>query len=152
MDFEKSPSEDKMSRITGRKSGFEKVIFAIILLSFVTLVMKLINAVTSPKMSLEDNGLEIRESSEETKSIAEAKEKVSECLQASWNEDRNSSASSKIFVITPTFKRPEQTAELTRLAQTLSQVENLHWIVGIDSESCDKSVETTLARSLSRTQ
>lgn len=152
MDNEKSQSDTKMMRITGRKSGFEKVIFAIILLSFLTLVMKLINAVTWPKMSAEDNGLAVRESSEEAESVAESQGKVTECLQASWNEQQNSSASSKIFVITPTFKRPEQTAELTRLAQTLSQVENLHWIVGIDSESCDKSVETTLARSLSRTK
>ena len=73
MEREKSPGSDgaKMLRIGGRKSGFEKVIFAIILLAFMTLVMKLINAVTAPQItSFDDNGLEVRESAEETKSIA----------------------------------------------------------------------------------
>ncbi|XP_066940686.1 galactosylgalactosylxylosylprotein 3-beta-glucuronosyltransferase P-like isoform X2 [Macrobrachium rosenbergii] len=39
----------------------------------------------------------------------------------------------KIYVITPTYRRPEQVAELTRLAQTLMLVPNLHWLVAEDS-------------------
>lgn len=38
-----------------------------------------------------------------------------------------------IFAITPTFARPVQKAELTRLAQAFLQVPNFHWIVVEDS-------------------
>ncbi|XP_078383149.1 galactosylgalactosylxylosylprotein 3-beta-glucuronosyltransferase 3-like [Oculina patagonica] len=38
-----------------------------------------------------------------------------------------------VFVITPTFKRFVQKAELTRVSQALKPVENLHWIVVEDS-------------------
>ncbi|XP_049948214.1 galactosylgalactosylxylosylprotein 3-beta-glucuronosyltransferase P-like [Schistocerca serialis cubense] len=34
-----------------------------------------------------------------------------------------------VYVITPTYRRPEQLAELTRLAQTLMHVPALHWLV-----------------------
>lgn len=38
-----------------------------------------------------------------------------------------------IYVITPTYKRPEQVADLTRLAQTLMLVRDIHWLVIEDS-------------------
>ncbi|KAG8444886.1 hypothetical protein GDO86_009877 [Hymenochirus boettgeri] len=38
-----------------------------------------------------------------------------------------------IFAITPTYSRPVQKAELTRLANTFRQVPRLHWIVVEDS-------------------
>uniref|UniRef100_A0A646QHP0 Galactosylgalactosylxylosylprotein 3-beta-glucuronosyltransferase n=1 Tax=Hemiscolopendra marginata TaxID=943146 RepID=A0A646QHP0_9MYRI len=38
-----------------------------------------------------------------------------------------------VYVITPTYSRPTQKAELTRLVQTLLLVPNLHWIVVEDS-------------------
>ncbi|XP_008935329.1 PREDICTED: galactosylgalactosylxylosylprotein 3-beta-glucuronosyltransferase 1-like [Merops nubicus] len=38
-----------------------------------------------------------------------------------------------IFVITPTYSRPVQKAELTRLANTFLHVQNLHWVVVEDS-------------------
>lgn len=38
-----------------------------------------------------------------------------------------------IYVITPTYRRPEQIADLTRLAQTLMLVRDIHWLVVEDS-------------------
>lgn len=38
-----------------------------------------------------------------------------------------------VFVVTPTFKRFVQKAELTRLSQAFKPVKNLHWIVVEDS-------------------
>lgn len=48
-----------------------------------------------------------------------------------------------IHIITPTYSRPVQKAELTRLANTLLHVVNLHWIVVEDSQR-----RTTLVSSL----
>ncbi|XP_053242047.1 galactosylgalactosylxylosylprotein 3-beta-glucuronosyltransferase 1-like [Podarcis raffonei] len=45
-----------------------------------------------------------------------------------WSE-----ALPSIFVITPTYSRPVQKAELTRLANTFLHVQNLHWVVVEDA-------------------
>lgn len=45
-----------------------------------------------------------------------------------------------IYVVTPTYTRREQTAELTRLAQTLVHVKNIHWVVAEDSDYCHDHV------------
>lgn len=34
-----------------------------------------------------------------------------------------------LYIITPTYKRPEQVAEITRLGYTLKHVPNLFWLV-----------------------
>ena len=39
-----------------------------------------------------------------------------------------------IYVVTPTYRRPEQQAELTRLAQTLMHVPNMYWLLVEDSK------------------
>ena len=39
-----------------------------------------------------------------------------------------------IFVITPTYARPVQKAELTRLLNTLKHIPSLHWIVVEDAD------------------
>jgi len=50
-------------------------------------------------------------------------------------------------VITPTYRRPEEMAEMTRLAQTLALSEGpVHWIVAVDSSQCDAAVESFLSR------
>ncbi|KAE9528811.1 hypothetical protein AGLY_012386 [Aphis glycines] len=40
-----------------------------------------------------------------------------------------------VYVITPTYRRPEQVADLTRLAQTLMLVRDIHWLVVEDSNT-----------------
>ncbi|XP_073982442.1 galactosylgalactosylxylosylprotein 3-beta-glucuronosyltransferase I-like [Rhodnius prolixus] len=51
-----------------------------------------------------------------------------------------------IYAITPTYARPVQKAELTRLSQTLMLVHNLHWIVVEDAQKKSLLVENLLAR------
>ena len=51
-----------------------------------------------------------------------------------------------IFVITPTYRRFLQKAELTRLAQTFKHVKNLHWIVVEDSHQKTNLVKRLLTR------
>lgn len=45
-----------------------------------------------------------------------------------------------LYIITPTYRRPEQIPELTRLGQTLMHVPKLHWLVADDSTSSNKQV------------
>ncbi|XP_024082704.1 galactosylgalactosylxylosylprotein 3-beta-glucuronosyltransferase 2-like isoform X2 [Cimex lectularius] len=52
-----------------------------------------------------------------------------------------------IYVITPTYSRPVQKAELTRFSQTLMLVSNIHWIIVEDSQKKTLLVENFLARS-----
>jgi beta-1,3-glucuronyltransferase len=43
-----------------------------------------------------------------------------------------------VYVMTTTYRRPEQQAELTRLAQTLMNVQNIYWLLCEDaSEKSD---------------
>ncbi|XP_045172223.1 galactosylgalactosylxylosylprotein 3-beta-glucuronosyltransferase 3-like [Mercenaria mercenaria] len=44
-----------------------------------------------------------------------------------------SSGLPKIYLVTPTYSRPQQKAELTRLSHTLRHVPNIHWIIVEDS-------------------
>ena len=52
-----------------------------------------------------------------------------------------------VFVITPTFTRFVQKAELTRVSQALKPVKNLHWIVVEDSVNKSKLVANFLRNS-----
>ena len=52
-----------------------------------------------------------------------------------------------IFIITPTYRRFLQKAELTRMAQTLKHVKNLHWIVVEDSHERTNLVKRLLSHS-----
>ncbi|KAM6166010.1 galactosylgalactosylxylosylprotein 3-beta-glucuronosyltransferase 2 [Erethizon dorsatum] len=51
-----------------------------------------------------------------------------------------------IYAITPTYSRPVQKAELTRLANTLRQVAQLHWILVEDAAARSELVSRLLAR------
>ena len=51
-----------------------------------------------------------------------------------------------VYCITPTYARPTQKADLTRLCQTLQHVWNFHWIVIEDSEHKTDLVSRFLER------
>ncbi|XP_056148017.1 galactosylgalactosylxylosylprotein 3-beta-glucuronosyltransferase 2 [Lampris incognitus] len=59
----------------------------------------------------------------------------------------NRSALPVIYAITPTYTRPVQKAELTRLATAFRQVPRLHWIIVEDSAARTELVARLLARS-----
>ncbi|KAM7408152.1 hypothetical protein PAMA_002034 [Pampus argenteus] len=59
---------------------------------------------------------------------------------------QNQSALPVIYAITPTYTRPVQKAELTRLAHAFRQVPRLHWIVVEDSTARTELVARFLAR------
>ncbi|XP_053671812.1 galactosylgalactosylxylosylprotein 3-beta-glucuronosyltransferase P [Anopheles nili] len=50
-----------------------------------------------------------------------------------------------LYIITPTYRRPEQIPELTRLGYTLKHVQNLLWIVVEDSENRTEPVARLLS-------
>ncbi|XP_060515804.1 galactosylgalactosylxylosylprotein 3-beta-glucuronosyltransferase P isoform X2 [Cylas formicarius] len=52
-----------------------------------------------------------------------------------------------LYIITPTYKRPEQLAELTRLSHTLMLVPNVTWLVVEDAYSTNNLVEDILRKS-----
>ena len=51
-----------------------------------------------------------------------------------------------IYVVTPTYRRPEQVPELTRMAQTLLNVPAIHWIVVEDNNSTTPAIRALLDR------
>lgn len=59
---------------------------------------------------------------------------------------QNQTALPVIYAITPTYTRPVQKAELTRLAHAFRQVPRLHWIVVEDSTARTELVARFLAR------
>ncbi|XP_068209508.1 galactosylgalactosylxylosylprotein 3-beta-glucuronosyltransferase P-like [Palaemon carinicauda] len=52
-----------------------------------------------------------------------------------------------IYIITPTYKRTTQIADMTRMSQTLMHVPNLHWIVVEDALKTSDVVRELLVRS-----
>ncbi|KAJ6224890.1 hypothetical protein RDWZM_003435 [Blomia tropicalis] len=53
-----------------------------------------------------------------------------------------------IFLITPTYTRPTQMPDMTRLGQTLRLVPNVFWIVVEDAHNQSKAVENLLRRTM----
>ncbi|KAK7789203.1 hypothetical protein R5R35_014111 [Gryllus longicercus] len=51
-----------------------------------------------------------------------------------------------LYIITPTYRRPEQIPELTRMAQTLMHVRNIFWLVIEDANTTTRLVTELLNR------
>jgi hypothetical protein len=51
-----------------------------------------------------------------------------------------------IYVVTPTYRRPEQVPELTRMAQTLLNVPAIQWVVVEDNNSTTPAIRALLDR------
>ncbi|XP_076634607.1 glucuronyltransferase P [Colletes latitarsis] len=51
-----------------------------------------------------------------------------------------------LYIITPTYRRPEQIPELTRMSHTLMLVKNVHWLVIEDATVATKQVTRLLER------
>ncbi|XP_076168651.1 glucuronyltransferase P [Ptiloglossa arizonensis] len=51
-----------------------------------------------------------------------------------------------LYIITPTYRRPEQIPELTRMSHTLMLVRNVHWLVIEDANIATKQVTRLLER------
>nr|CAD2184772.1 unnamed protein product [Meloidogyne enterolobii] len=62
-----------------------------------------------------------------------------------WNEQIKQRTT--VILITPTYKRHERLADMTRLSQTLMHVQNLHWVVVEDANHTSPAVERILQRS-----
>ncbi|CAD5217666.1 unnamed protein product [Bursaphelenchus xylophilus] len=56
------------------------------------------------------------------------------------------SSNQQIILITPTRQRPERMADLTMLSQTLTHLQNIHWIVVEDGDATVPMVEQLLQR------
>ncbi|XP_031368186.1 galactosylgalactosylxylosylprotein 3-beta-glucuronosyltransferase P [Apis dorsata] len=70
----------------------------------------------------------------------------------SLNEERQESSMNSdkmpepLYIITPTYRRPEQIPELTRMSHTLMLVKNVHWLVIEDATVATKQVTRLLER------
>ena len=69
-----------------------------------------------------------------------------ELVEVCDSNNLSSSSSSIIYIITPTYTRREQVAELTRLGQTLMLAGSVHWVVAEDADTCSPLVTSLLQR------
>lgn len=74
-----------------------------------------------------------------------AQETVPPCRQSSPSHSGKDSEE-PLYIITPTYRRPEQIPELTRVAHTLMLLKNVHWLVIEDATVPTKQVTRLLER------
>lgn len=72
-------------------------------------------------------------------------------VQVSSSDSRRQQDSSQerlepLYIITPTYRRPEQIPELTRMSHTLMLLENIHWLVIEDANVATSQVTRLLER------
>ncbi|KAG6458545.1 hypothetical protein O3G_MSEX010914 [Manduca sexta] len=75
-----------------------------------------------------------------------AKNKVCYVDYQDHRENMNKTDLKMIYYVTPTYPRPEQVPELTRLAHTLMHVPRIHWIIADDQPLCSDQVISLLRR------
>ncbi|XP_031570163.1 galactosylgalactosylxylosylprotein 3-beta-glucuronosyltransferase 3-like [Actinia tenebrosa] len=97
---------------------------------------------TRSRNQLKQLQLKINELGEEFKKC-DSKDGIGEVI----DKQKINRAVPTVFIVTPTFKRFVQKAELTRVSQALKGVRNLHWIVVEDSLRKSKLVEQFLKSS-----
>ncbi|XP_043671437.1 galactosylgalactosylxylosylprotein 3-beta-glucuronosyltransferase P-like [Vespula pensylvanica] len=64
----------------------------------------------------------------------------------SSSSTKNEISLDPLYIITPTYRRPEQIPELTRMSHTLMLVKNIHWLVIEDAYVATKQVTRLLER------
>jgi len=69
------------------------------------------------------------------------------CIYMIWEWGTDELNQTTIIIITPTHKRPERFADMTRFSQTLMHIKNLNWIVIEDANQTVPAVENILKRS-----
>ncbi|XP_045620048.1 galactosylgalactosylxylosylprotein 3-beta-glucuronosyltransferase P isoform X3 [Procambarus clarkii] len=72
--------------------------------------------------------------------IAALKESLSRIIKEELARKNSNVKIPTIYIITPTYRRQEQIPELTRFAQTLMHVPNIHWIVADDANVTNRQV------------
>ncbi|XP_076755320.1 glucuronyltransferase P [Xylocopa sonorina] len=64
---------------------------------------------------------------------------------SNWQQSSDE-ALEPLYIVTPTYRRPEQIPELTRMSHTLMLVKNVHWLVIEDATVATKQVTRLLER------
>ena len=117
-----------------------------------TLVQQLVNHLRRNVFELPENNSKITrpafagrlESSRNSTSSQRSQETSSSSSSAAASlSDRTPEP---LYIITPTYRRPEQIPELTRMSHTLMLVKNIHWLVIEDAAAATKQVTRLLER------
>ncbi|XP_050713638.1 galactosylgalactosylxylosylprotein 3-beta-glucuronosyltransferase P-like [Eriocheir sinensis] len=107
-------------------TGYQAVCVAVVVAGLVWLVLWLLYPPATP--------------SECGASLANLKDSLVRAIREEVERKDANSHLPIIYVITPTYRRPEQMPELTRLAQTLMNVPRVHWLVAEDAQTTNTRV------------
>ncbi|KAK1124771.1 hypothetical protein K0M31_006131 [Melipona bicolor] len=115
-----------------------------------TLIQQLVNHLRRNVFELPENNSKI------TRPVFTGRFEPSRNATSSQRSQESSSSSSSVslsertpeplYIITPTYRRPEQIPELTRMSHTLMLVKNVHWLVIEDAAVATKQVTRLLER------
>lgn len=100
------------------------------------LVQELLNHLNKNTFDVPENGSKIQRPPPTVQSVAAAQQP----------SNKSASTAEPLYIITPTYRRPEQIPELTRMSHTLMLVKNVHWLVIEDATAATKQVTALLAR------
>ncbi|XP_076671441.1 glucuronyltransferase P [Andrena cerasifolii] len=100
------------------------------------LVQELLNHLNKNTFYVSENGSKIQRPPPTVQSVAAAQQP----------SNKSAGTAEPLYIITPTYRRPEQIPELTRMSHTLMLVRNVHWLVIEDATVATKQVTALLAR------